>query len=134
GVMCDRTGDQSDLLPTSSKGVSWRSPLPSMLASNSTDPESEKQVKEIIVPSGETTSPTYSEDPGPSSFSWADAPGDHVLLEFMAEGLAPNDDASARPTLADIHGFVQQFEDFGGCNFYFHVDTSDVNSGETFTQ
>jgi hypothetical protein len=35
-------------------------------------------------------------------------------------------------SLTDIHGFVQHFS-FGGCSFFVHVDTSEINSGETFT-
>jgi hypothetical protein len=79
------------------------------------------------------SSPTYSEA-GQASFSWSDAPGDHVMLEVLIEGLTPKDNASSKPTLTDIHGFVQHFNEFEGCNFYFHIDTSNVNSGETFTQ
>jgi hypothetical protein len=66
----------------------------------------------------------------PASFSWADTPGDNIIFEVMIE--AEPGSTVAKPTLTDIHGFVQQFGT-DGCAFWVHVDTSEVNSGETFT-
>jgi hypothetical protein len=77
--------------------------------------------------------PSYTEVDGSATFPWSDTPGNNILFEIMLEGEAvPDHNGAPRPSLTDIHGFVQHF-DFGGCNFYVHVDTSDVNSPETYT-
>ena len=78
-------------------------------------------------------SPTKWNSPADDTFSWADTPGDHLVVEVMIEGLTPNDSATTKPTLTVVHGIVQHFNEYSGCSFYFHVDTSNVNSGETFT-
>jgi hypothetical protein len=77
------------------------------------------------------SSPSFTLVNGHVTFPWADTPGDNILFELMVEA-EPGADQSLKPTLTDIHAFVQHF-DFGGCSFYVHVDTSEVNSPETFT-
>ena len=65
-----------------------------------------------------------------ATFPWA-TPGDGMIVfEVMIE--AEPGATEAKPTLTDIHGFVQHLS-FGGCAFWVHVDTSEINSGETFT-
>lgn len=64
------------------------------------------------------------------TFPWANTPGDNIIFEVMIEA---EPGSPAKPTLTDIHGFVQEFPQFGGCSFYLHVSTSEINSGETFT-
>ena len=71
-------------------------------------------------------------DPGGQvTFPWANTPSDNVSFEMMIESQT-NASATVPPTLTDIHGFVQHF-DFGGCDFYAHVDTSDVASPTTLS-
>jgi hypothetical protein len=66
----------------------------------------------------------------PATFSWADTPGDNIMFEVMIEDEPGS--TEVKPTVTDIHGFVQHFSS-GGCAFYAHLDTSEINSGETFT-
>jgi hypothetical protein len=66
----------------------------------------------------------------PATFSWADTQNDNVIFEMMIED-EPGP-VEVKPTLTDIHGFVQHFSG-AGCAFWVHVDTSEINSGETFT-
>jgi hypothetical protein len=67
------------------------------------------------------------------TFPWAGTPGDNIIFEMMLEALG----TPTKPTVTDIHGFVKHFSfeapPGGGCAFYVHVDTSEINSGETFT-
>jgi len=63
-------------------------------------------------------------------FPWA-TPGDGMIVfEVMIEDEPGT--TEIKPTVTDIHGFIQHLS-FGGCAFYVHVDTSEINSGETFT-
>jgi hypothetical protein len=62
------------------------------------------------------------------SFAWANA-GENIVFEMMIEA----EINGQKPVLTDIHGFVLHFSAFGGCSFYVHVNTSEINSGETFT-
>jgi hypothetical protein len=71
---------------------------------------------------------TWTQVHGQATFPWADTPGDNVSFEMMIES-----QMSVPPTLTDIRGFIQHF-DFGGCDFYVYVDTSDVQSPMTFTR
>lgn len=78
--------------------------------------------------------PTFTQVDGSTTIPWADTPGDNILFEIMLEGLAvPDHNGVPRPSLTEIHGFVQHFSAFDGCSFYVHVDTSDVNTPETYT-
>ena len=64
-----------------------------------------------------------------ATFPWA-TPGDGVIVfEVMIEDEPGS--TEIKPTVTDIHGFIQHFS-FGGCAFWVHVDTSEINSGETF--
>jgi hypothetical protein len=95
----------------------------------SSDPSFQNRV---IFYSPETpSSPTQVLANPQATFPWTDTPGDNIIFEMMIEA-EPGTDPSLRPTLTDIHGFVQHFS-FGGCSFFVHVDTSEINSGETFT-
>ena len=79
-------------------------------------------------------SPTFTQVDGITTIPWADTPGDNILFEIMLEGEAvPDHNGAPRPSLTVIHGFVQHFSAYGGCAFYVHVDTSDVNTPETYT-
>jgi hypothetical protein len=62
------------------------------------------------------------------TFPWANA-GENIVFEMMIEA----EINGQKPVLTDIHGFVLHFSAFGGCSFYVHVNTSEINSGETFT-
>jgi len=71
---------------------------------------------------------------GSTSIPWANTPNDNILFQIMIEGLAvPDHNGVPRPSLTVIHGFVQEFPQYGGCAFYVHADTSDVNSPETYS-
>jgi hypothetical protein len=70
---------------------------------------------------------TWTQVHGQATFPWADTQGDNVSFEVMIES-----QMSAPPTLTDIRGFIQHF-DFGCCDFYVYVDTSEVQSPMTFT-
>jgi len=74
---------------------------------------------------------TWQQVNGQATFLWNEPPGDSVVFEMMIEGQIDANN-TVRPTLTNIHGFIQHFA-FGGCNYYIHVDTSDVASPETFT-
>ncbi len=79
-------------------------------------------------------SPSFTQVDGSATFPWADTPGDNILFDIMLEGLAvPDHNGVPRPSLTEIHGFVQHFSAYGGCAFYVHVDTSDVNTPETYS-
>lgn len=65
-----------------------------------------------------------------ATFPWA-TPGDGVIVfEVMIEDEPGS--TEIKPTVTDIHGFIQHLS-FGGCAFWVHADTSEINSGETFT-
>lgn len=96
----------------------------------SSDPSFQNRV--IFYSPEVTSSPTLVNANPEVTFPWADTSGDNVIFEMIIEA-EPGTDPSLRPTLTDIHGFVQHFAQFGGCSFYVHVNTSEINSGETFT-
>ena len=65
-----------------------------------------------------------------ATFPWATPADGMIVFEVMIEDEPGT--TEIKPTVTDIHGFVQHFS-FGGCAFFVHVDTSELNSGETFT-
>jgi hypothetical protein len=78
--------------------------------------------------------PTFTIVNGSTTIPWGNTPNDNVLFQIMLEGLAvPDHNGVPRPSLTVIHGFVQEFPQYGGCAFYVHADTSDVNSPETYS-
>jgi hypothetical protein len=74
------------------------------------------------------SSPTLMLANPQATFPWANA-GDNIVFEIMIEA----EINGQKPVLTDIHGFVLHFSAFGGCSFYVHVNTSEINSGEMFT-
>jgi hypothetical protein len=65
-----------------------------------------------------------------ATFPWA-TPGDGMIVfEVMIEDEPGT--TELKPTVTDVHGFIRHFS-FGGCAFFVHADTSEINSGETFT-
>jgi hypothetical protein len=78
--------------------------------------------------------PTFTIVNGSTTIPWSHTPNDNILFQIMLEGLTvPDHNGTPRPSLTVIHGFVQEFPQYGGCAFYLHVDTSDVNSPETYS-
>lgn len=75
---------------------------------------------------------TWQQVNGSATFDWNEPAGDNVVFEMMIEGQIGASN-TVRPTLTDVHGFIQHFG-FGGCDYYIHVDTSDIASPETFTR
>jgi hypothetical protein len=65
-----------------------------------------------------------------ATFPWATPADGMIVFEVMIEDEPGT--TEIKPTVTDIHGFIQHLS-FGGCAFYVHVDTSEINSGETFT-
>ena len=75
--------------------------------------------------------PTLSVVNDQITFPWADTAGENIIFEIMIEA-QPGPVPDLKPTLTEIHGFVQHLS-FGACSYYVHLDTSDVDSPESFS-
>jgi hypothetical protein len=80
------------------------------------------------------SSPTFVQvTPGNhATFTWGNTQGNNVSFEMLIESLM-HQPASPPPSLTEIHGFVREFAQFGGCAYYVFVDTSDVASPTTLS-
>jgi hypothetical protein len=77
--------------------------------------------------------PAWSQVSDHVTYTWNHTAGNNMFFEIILESQLGAADPSPKPVLADIHGTIQEFPQFGGCAYYVHVDTSDVASPETFT-
>ena len=87
-----------------------------------------------FIASNAPSSPTFVQvTPGNhATFTWGNTQGNNVSFEMVIESLM-HQPASPPPSLTEIHGFVREFVQFGGCAYYVFVDTSDVASPTTLS-